>query len=250
MSDAWRPPWRDEERRRQFALRPSWTIEEAARTCCWLRPDVIPKYRRKYYEQTLRVLDKAARRGVLKTAWDVAGEADPGAAPGEVRWHLEFVPRDVFLFALHTFRPTGSPLPGQPFPYGAEEFPVAAIDLATLGALLDIALAPASSPPAAIGAVDASRDRAPADRKALVDRFIERVLEETGQKITRTDIWRVTGYSEATEFERWQRRDVGYEDGSGVDQKLRRVLSLVPAEFIRRLERRRLVVKVIPPSPA
>jgi hypothetical protein len=46
-----------------------------------------------------------------------------------------------------------------------------------------------------------------ADRRALVDAYIEEVLSKTGKRITRTDIWRSAGYKTRTEFEKWQRRD-------------------------------------------
>jgi hypothetical protein len=46
-----------------------------------------------------------------------------------------------------------------------------------------------------------------ADRRAAVDSYIQGVLQQTGQKITRTDIWKSAGYKTRTEFERWQRGD-------------------------------------------
>jgi DNA-binding XRE family transcriptional regulator len=132
MSDAGRPPWSDEEKeqfailRRQLARRPAWTIKEAARICCRLHPDKgpIPEDRRVYYERTLRDLDDAERRGLLKTAWDVSGE-DRYVPPGEIRRHLVFVPRDVFVFAMQAYPPAGSPVPGEQFPYVAADFAVA-----------------------------------------------------------------------------------------------------------------------------
>jgi hypothetical protein len=47
----------------------------------------------------------------------------------------------------------------------------------------------------------------PADRRAMVDAYIEEVLSKTGKKISRTDIWKSVGYKTRTEFEKWQRRD-------------------------------------------
>ncbi len=44
-------------------------------------------------------------------------------------------------------------------------------------------------------------------RKAAVDAYIQEVLDETGLKITRKDIWEKVGYADASEFERWQRCD-------------------------------------------
>ena len=50
-------------------------------------------------------------------------------------------------------------------------------------------------------------NRAGTDRRAAVDAFIEEVFQKTGKRISRTDIWRVTGYRDRTEFERFQRGD-------------------------------------------
>jgi hypothetical protein len=44
-------------------------------------------------------------------------------------------------------------------------------------------------------------------RRTLVDKFISAVLDETGRKITRKEIWTVAGYKAATDFERFQRND-------------------------------------------
>ena len=47
----------------------------------------------------------------------------------------------------------------------------------------------------------------PEGRKAAVDAYIQEVLDKTGLKITRKDIWEKVGYKDASEFERWQRCD-------------------------------------------
>jgi hypothetical protein len=44
-------------------------------------------------------------------------------------------------------------------------------------------------------------------RRAAVDAYIEEVLNKTGKKITRTDIWKHARYKSRTEFERWERND-------------------------------------------
>jgi hypothetical protein len=70
--------------------------------------------------------------------------------------------------------------------------------------------------------------------RAQVDRFIESVLTGTGTRITRTDIWRVAGYTEATQFERFQR---GKGASAGSIAKFSAILKLTPAEFLERLRR-------------
>ena len=68
---------------------------------------------------------------------------------------------------------------------------------------------------------------------AQVNAFIERVLEEKGERINRTEFWRVAGYTEATQFERWQRGD---RVSAGSATKFNKVLKLRPEEFLERLK--------------
>jgi len=67
-----------------------------------------------------------------------------------------------------------------------------------------------------------------------IDAFIEK-MRESGHKITRTDIWRVAGYDDPTEFERFQREDQRATPGSRT--RFDRVLNLSPEDFIQRLEK-------------
>ncbi|MCC6344276.1 MAG: hypothetical protein IT166_18895 [Bryobacterales bacterium] len=50
-------------------------------------------------------------------------------------------------------------------------------------------------------------DEVPSGNRAKVDAFISKVKRETGHCIKRKDIWRVAGYKDSTEFERFQRED-------------------------------------------
>jgi hypothetical protein len=70
--------------------------------------------------------------------------------------------------------------------------------------------------------------------RAQVDAFIERVFEAKGRRITRIDIWRVAGYIEATQFQRFQ-RNKGASAGSIA--KFTKILKLEPPEFLERLDR-------------
>lgn len=45
------------------------------------------------------------------------------------------------------------------------------------------------------------------DRRAAVDTYIQKELQRTGTRITRTAIWKSAGYKSRTEFERWERGD-------------------------------------------
>lgn len=46
-----------------------------------------------------------------------------------------------------------------------------------------------------------------AERRAMVDAYIEEVFRQTGNRITRTAVWKKAGYRSRTEFERWERSD-------------------------------------------
>jgi len=50
-------------------------------------------------------------------------------------------------------------------------------------------------------------DPCAAERRAAVEAYMAEVLEKTGKRITRADIWRSARYKTRTEFERWQRDD-------------------------------------------
>ena len=65
--------------------------------------------------------------------------------------------------------------------------------------------------------------------RARIDAFIEK-LRDAGHPITRTDIWRVAGYQDATEFERFQREDDRTTSGSKA--RFNRVLDMSPEVFI------------------
>ena len=73
-----------------------------------------------------------------------------------------------------------------------------------------------------------------ADRRVLVNRFIDRVFEEKNRRIRRTDIWRVAGYTDATQFERFQRNK---RATAGSIAKFTNILKLIPADFLGRLDK-------------
>src|ERR1039457_6422185 len=64
-------------------------------------------------------------------------------------------------------------------------------------------------------------------RRAAVDAYIEEVLNKTGKKITRTDIWKHARYKSRTEFERWERNDAKNRNRTG-HHRFTRVLSEKP----------------------
>ncbi len=67
------------------------------------------------------------------------------------------------------------------------------------------------------------------DQRAAVDAFISK-LSDAGRKITRKQIWTVVGYTNATEFERFQRGDNRTTQSAAA--AFNRVLNMKPADFI------------------
>jgi len=77
-----------------------------------------------------------------------------------------------------------------------------------------------------------SESRTP--QRVAVDNFIEKVSLQIGNRITRKDLWRVAGYREGTQFQRFQR---GKRVSDGAASKFNWVLTLSPTEFAKRLKR-------------
>ena len=82
---------------------------------------------------------------------------------------------------------------------------------------------------------DSSSSQEPAlGRREKIDRFIAAILAE-GHAISRRDIWRVAGYKNRTEFERYQ-RDAKPQNVKAV-RTFEAILSLSPKDFLLRLEK-------------
>lgn len=71
-------------------------------------------------------------------------------------------------------------------------------------------------------------------RKDRIDRFIAELLAH-GRSVTRKDIWRVAGYTNRTEFERFQR--YAKPENKSATRKFDSILNLTTHQFISRLER-------------
>lgn len=81
----------------------------------------------------------------------------------------------------------------------------------------------------------------PLSNRQRIEAFINRIFETKDQRITRTDIWVLAGYKEATQFERFQREaKVSKASKANFD----RVLNMSPEEFIERLDRKRKGQKI------
>ena len=71
--------------------------------------------------------------------------------------------------------------------------------------------------------------------RARIDAFISKV-EGIGHKVKRKDIWSVAGYTNATEFERFQRNDPRTTKSAA--KAFNRVLRNTPEEFVRSLRKK------------
>lgn len=72
-----------------------------------------------------------------------------------------------------------------------------------------------------------ARDKDGRDRRKNVDAYIREILNKTGKRITRTDIWKAAGYHSRTEFERWERHDTK-RPNKAADENFTRILREKP----------------------
>jgi len=72
------------------------------------------------------------------------------------------------------------------------------------------------------------------DQRSAIDAFISK-LAVAGRKITRKNIWTVAGYTNATEFERFQRGDTRNQSAAAA---FKRVLNMKPENFIGSLDKK------------
>lgn len=69
------------------------------------------------------------------------------------------------------------------------------------------------------------------DRHQAVDAYIEEVLKATGERITRTDIWKKAGDKSRAEFERWESgwyERKGRRANKAANRRFTRILSEKP----------------------
>ena len=69
------------------------------------------------------------------------------------------------------------------------------------------------------------------DRRDLIDQFIVRVRAQTGERIKKADIWKVAGYKEDSEFQRFQRVDKRTTKKATAEFK--RVLAMDSRQFLK-----------------
>jgi len=69
-----------------------------------------------------------------------------------------------------------------------------------------------------------------------VDAFLARVVSTTGHKATKTDLWRVAGYNDRREFERFQRGEL--PENKSATESFQRVLSMSPETFVEQVKKR------------
>jgi hypothetical protein len=80
-----------------------------------------------------------------------------------------------------------------------------------------------------------TRNLEPDSRRAEVEAFLAQVWQATGRKAIKKDIWRVAGYKDRTEFERFQKGK--HPDNKSATQRFQLILGMTPAKFVERLEK-------------
>lgn len=83
--------------------------------------------------------------------------------------------------------------------------------------------------------VASPRETIPTTNRERIDRFVLR-MAQAGTKLKRKDIWLVAGYTDRTEFERFQRGD---NRNRSAAYTFNRVLGLEPQDFLEVLKRKR-----------
>lgn len=99
-------------------------------------------------------------------------------------------------------------------------------------AILNVARAWKSPVVKSKGRVAAPPPPEPDTGRAIVDAFIDKVLAKTGTRITRKNIFNVTGYKNQTEFLKFQRGEYSPK----ARKKFMRTLEFEPEEFLNRLK--------------
>ncbi len=75
--------------------------------------------------------------------------------------------------------------------------------------------------------------------REMVDAFLQNCLEATGVRITKKMIWRAAGYTQRSEFDRWQAEKPSATKSANAS--FRRILAMSPLEFIALLKRKNLL---------
>ena len=84
----------------------------------------------------------------------------------------------------------------------------------------------------------ASAEEPEADRRKIVDTFLNQCNRESGAgfKVTRKHMWLVAGHKHPRQFQYWQERSSKATEED--DRNFRRILSMLPGEFIELLNKR------------
>jgi hypothetical protein len=72
-------------------------------------------------------------------------------------------------------------------------------------------------------------------RRTAVDEYISEVLQKTGKRITRKDIYTAAGYTTQSDFQKWQRAVVGYSENSA-DRNIQRILLVEKPHLIKKTD--------------
>lgn len=82
------------------------------------------------------------------------------------------------------------------------------------------------------------------DRRARVDAFLAHMSDVLPRRFNRSDVWRAAGYTDPSQFKRWQRREL-ISPGAAV--RFERVLEMDPETFLGKVRRIRTVERIESP---
>ena len=78
-------------------------------------------------------------------------------------------------------------------------------------------------------------------RLTEIEKFLQRCMQETGAKLTKSHIWKVVGHKRPRQFQYWQANDNKATKQDDINFK--RILAMKPADFIKALEDMDLIPK-------
>jgi hypothetical protein len=96
------------------------------------------------------------------------------------------------------------------------------------------------SPPPRVLALSGLGTSIPTNTASRIDKFLAKCSTIATRKITKTDFWSYAGYSDATEFQRFQREATNSTAAARIN--FERILDMSPGDFVGNLNRKSLTL--------
>lgn len=197
QGDEWRERWKRKH---------NWNVKELAKLCCGWDPSdgAIPDPR--LYNEVVEAIRRAIQARALITLDLLWPATDPARFYGEdalfsppvaAAWAAQEY-SDTFVYAAD---PTlSTQLTGS---RAETAMPESARSDTTRKSERPALIGPSGTTATPVESVLGTRSQ----RRAAVDAYIAEVFQATGERLTRTEIWKLARYTTRTEFERWERCD-------------------------------------------